>query len=100
VSITGVCAFGEMAGVEVEHFAASFRISELAPSVEAEQNSRKLALWIGNFSEMKTGSAVHRRYTAESLVANLLISEPLKWWPGTESNRRRQPFQFVNKLYS
>ena len=67
VSIIGVCAFGEMAGVEVEHFAASFRISELAPSVEAKQNSRKLALWKGNFSEMKTGSAVHRRYTAESL---------------------------------
>ena len=67
VSITGVCTFGEMASVEVEHFAASFRISELAPSVEANQNSRKLALWKGNFSEMKTGSAVHRRYTAESL---------------------------------
>src|SRR5712675_3068833 len=26
-------------------------------------------------------------------VSNLLISESLKWWPGTESNRRRQPFQ-------
>src|SRR5258708_5256443 len=26
-------------------------------------------------------------------VSNLLISELLKWWPGTESNRRRQPFQ-------
>jgi len=67
VSITGVCAFGEMAGVEVEHFAASFRISELALSVEANQNSRKSAPWKGDFRCRKNGLAVHRRYTAESL---------------------------------
>jgi hypothetical protein len=68
VSITGVYAFGEMASVEVEHFAASFRISELAPSVEANQNSRKSASWKGNFRCRKNGPAVHRRYTAESLL--------------------------------
>ena len=58
-----MCAFGEMAGVEVEHFAASFRISELAPSVEANQNSRKSAGGEGNFGVEKMG----RRYTAETL---------------------------------
>jgi hypothetical protein len=27
------------------------------------------------------------------------VSPSQGWWPGTESNRRRQPFQFVVDLY-
>src|SRR4029077_7065330 len=28
-----------------------------------------------------------------TLIGNRLILNNLKWWPGTELNRRRQPFQ-------
>jgi hypothetical protein len=30
----------------------------------------------------------------------MTVSDRKEWWPGTELNRRRQPFQGWNKLYS
>jgi hypothetical protein len=40
---------GEMAGVEVKHFAASFRISELAPSVRGEPKFAQISFVEGQF---------------------------------------------------
>ena len=61
MSITGMCAFDQVASVNAEHFAASFRISELAPSVEEKQNSRKSASRKGDFWCRKEGRLVQKK---------------------------------------